>query len=66
MQYEDFMKKIQNITFKREQEVYCIASIDSIGKHIGRIKNISLDSNMDVVIEIDIDKESVTGSLQGN
>lgn len=69
MTYDDFMNKMRNMTFKREQEVYCIASIDKKGNHIGRIKSVSLDTNADVVIKIDIDKESVTGwksSLQEN
>lgn len=46
---------------KKDQDVYIIASIDNKGNHIGRIKNVSLDTNIDVVIEVDIDKESVTG-----
>lgn len=61
MKYDDFMDKMRNMTFKREQEVYCNASIDKKGNHIGRIKSVLLDANANVVIEIEIDKESVTG-----
>lgn len=61
MKYDEIMQKLQDITFKREQEVYVIASIDNKGNHIGRIKNISLDADCDVVIEVDVDRESVTG-----
>lgn len=61
MKYDEIMQKLQDITFKREQEVYVIASIDNKGNHIGRIKNISLDADCDVVIEVDIDRKSVTG-----
>lgn len=61
MKYDEIMQKLQDITFKREQEVYVIASIDNKGNHIGRIKNISLDAACDVVIEVDVDRESITG-----
>lgn len=62
MKYDEVIKKLKKITtFNENQEVYIIASIDNNGNHIGRIKNISLDADCDVVIEVDIDKESVTG-----
>lgn len=61
MKYDEIMQKLQDITFKREQEVYIIASINNKGNHIGRIKNVSLDADCDVVIEVDVDRESVTG-----
>lgn len=61
MKYDEIMQKLQDITFKREQEVYVIASINNKGNHIGRIKNVSLDADCDVVIEVDVDRESVTG-----
>lgn len=60
MKYDEIVQKLQDITFKREQEVYVIASIDNKGNHIGRIKNISLDAACDVVIEVDVDRESIT------
>lgn len=46
--------------YNKNQEVYIIASIEGKGNHIGRIKNISLDVNDDVIIEVDIDEKSVT------
>ncbi len=61
MKYDEAIKKLENITtFNKNQEVYIIASIDNKGNHIGRIKNISLDADCDVVIKVDIDKESVS------
>ncbi len=62
MKYDEVIKKLEKITaFNESQEVYIIASIDNKGNHIGRIESISLDADCDVVIEVDIDKESVTG-----
>lgn len=61
MKYDEIVQKLHDITFKREQEVYVVSSIENKGNHIGRIKDISLDANCDVVIEVDIDKESITG-----
>lgn len=62
MKYNKIMQELQkNNTYNEKQDVYIIASIDGKENHIGRIKNISLDADNDVVIEVDIDKESVTG-----
>lgn len=61
MKYDEITQKLHDITFKKDQEVYIIASIENKGNHIGRIKNISLDADCDIVIEVDIDKESITG-----
>ncbi len=60
MKYDEVVQKLHDITFKREQEVYVMASIENNSNYIGRIKNISLDADCDVVIEVDIDKEGVT------
>lgn len=62
MQYNKTIQElIKNNTYNKNQEVYIIASIEGKGNHIGRIKNISLDADDDVVIEVDIDEKSVTG-----
>ena len=60
MKYDEVVQKLHDITFKRDQEVYVMASIENNSNYIGRIKNISLDADCDVVIEVDIDKEGVT------
>ena len=60
MKYDEVVQKLHDITFKREHEVYVMASIENNSNYIGRIKNISLDADCDVVIEVDIDKEGVT------
>lgn len=62
MQYNKTIQElIKNNTYNKNQEVYIIASIEGKGNHIGRIKNISLDTDDDVIIEVDIDEKSVTG-----
>lgn len=62
MQYNKTIQElIKNNTYNKNQEVYIIASIEGKGNHIGRIKNISLDADDDVIIEVDIDEKSVTG-----
>lgn len=62
MQYNKTIQElIKNNAYNKNQEVYIIASIEGKGNHIGRIKNISLDVSDDVIIEVDIDKKSVTG-----
>lgn len=62
MQYNKTIQElIKNNTYNKEQDVYIIASIGGEGNHIGRIKNISLDADYDVVIEVDVDEKSVTG-----
>lgn len=61
MKYNKIIKELEKKNAYRDnQEVYIIASIENKGKHIGRIKNISLDAANDVVIEVDIDEFSVT------
>ena len=61
MQYDKTIQElIKNNMYNKNQEVYIIASIEGKGNHIGRIKNISLDVNDDVIIEVDIDEKSVT------
>lgn len=62
MQYNKTIQElIKNNTYNKNQEVYIIASIEGKGNYIGRIKNISLDADDDVIIEVDIDEKSVTG-----
>lgn len=52
---------IKKNAYGENKDVYAIALIDGEGHHIGRIKDILLDSNNDIVVEIDIDNKSVTG-----
>lgn len=52
---------IKKNAYGENKDVYVIALIDGEGHHIGRIKDILLDSNNDIVVEIDIDNKSVTG-----
>lgn len=60
MNYDEVMKKLHDMPFKSDQDVYIIASIDGKECRIGRIEDIQLDSYADIVIEVDIDKKSVT------
>ena len=39
---------------------YIIASIEGVGVHIGRIKNVTMDANNYPVIQVDIDAKSCT------
>ncbi len=52
---------IKKNAYGENKDVYVIALIGGEGHHIGRIKDILLDPNNDIVVEIDIDNKSVTG-----
>ena len=47
----------------KDTNMYVCASIDGKGVHIGRIKDIGYDADGTPVLEIDIDKLSVTGGI---
>ena len=61
MQYTELRDKLLEYNEEKNKDIYIISSIGNKGVHIGRIKNISLDANDDIVIETDIEKESETG-----
>lgn len=62
MEYYKIMEELQNNkSGNNNQDIYVIASVGDRGNHLGRIKSVSLDVNDDIVIGVDIDRESVTG-----
>ena len=51
--------KIKDLLNKND--AYIISKIDGKGTHVGKIVNVTLDANGDVVIETDIESISQTG-----
>lgn len=55
-----FINKIKNLHDKKSQEIYIISEIDGKGTHIGKILDIGLDADENIVINTDIESVSET------
>lgn len=60
MEYQELLNKLNKNKEDGQGDVYIISSVGGKGVHIGRIKEISQDAEGDIVIEADIDLQSIT------